>query len=255
MLSAVRRYKSMLSSALARCFPRTTAYLQAEREAREALLQPAKARSRKNAAKVPGKATGKPAKGAVRGTPRKPAAASRRAPQGIYPAAALKVDESQERAMREQVAQAATLGVVSPPSEEHCAMILCRQPLARIFAGAGSGKSTTLVLRVVFMLCHLGVEPQRLTVISFTNASCAQLREQLLRVLAQWQYPFDAAQARQCVRTFHSALGSLAREVLGNPRWFEQLDDRDPAAEPDNPLAAGRLRPAQQRLLKQAYQQ
>lgn len=134
-------------------------------------------------------------------------------------------------------------------------MILCRQPLARIFAGAGSGKSTTLVLRVVFMLCHLGVEPQRLTVISFTNASCAQLREQLLRVLAHWQYPFDAAQARQCVRTFHSALGSLAREVLGNPRWFEQLDDRDPAAEPDNPLAAGRLRPAQQRLLKQAYQQ
>ncbi|HHO8164686.1 UvrD-helicase domain-containing protein, partial [Pseudomonas aeruginosa] len=230
MLSAVRRYKSMLSSALARCFPRTTAYLQAEREAREALLQPAKARSRKNAAKAPAKATGKPAKGAG-----KPAAASRRAPQGIYPAAALKVDESQERAMREQVAQAATLGVVSPPSEEQWAMILCRQPLARIFAGAGSGKSTTLVLRVVFMLCHLGVEPQRLTVISFTNASCAQLREQLLRVLAHWQYPFDAAQARQCVRTFHSALGSLAREVLGNPRWFEQLDDRDPAAEPDNP--------------------
>ncbi|HEN8594203.1 TPA: ATP-dependent helicase, partial [Pseudomonas aeruginosa] len=114
-------------------------------------------------------------------------------------------------------------------------MILCRQPLARIFAGAGSGKSTTLVLRVVFMLCHLGVEQQRLTVISFTNASCTQLREQLLRLLAHWQYPFDAAQARQCVRTFHSALGSLAREVLGNPRWFEQLDDRDPAAEPDNP--------------------
>lgn len=56
MLSAVRRYKSMLSSALARCFPRTTAYLQAEREAREALLQPAKARSRKNAAKAPAKA-------------------------------------------------------------------------------------------------------------------------------------------------------------------------------------------------------
>lgn len=67
MLSAVRRYKSMLSSALARCFPRTTAYLQAEREAREALLQPAKARSRKNAAKAPAKAAGKPAKGAVRG--------------------------------------------------------------------------------------------------------------------------------------------------------------------------------------------
>ena len=123
---AVRRYKSMLSSALARCFPRTTAYLQAEREAREALLQPAKARSRKNAAKAPAKAAGKPAKGAG-----KPAAASRGAPQGIYPAAALKVDESQERAMREQVAQAATLGVVSPPSEEQLSLIHISSPTPR----------------------------------------------------------------------------------------------------------------------------
>ena len=113
--------------------------------------------------------------------------------------------------MREQVAQAATLGVVSPPSEEQWAMILCRQPLARIFAGAGSGKSTTLVLRVVFMLCHLGVEPQRLTVISFTNASCAQLREQLLRVLAHWQYPFDAAQARQCALSIRRSAAWPAR--------------------------------------------
>ncbi|MDA5092399.1 hypothetical protein PGN04_32050, partial [Klebsiella quasipneumoniae subsp. quasipneumoniae] len=121
MLSAVRRNKWMLSSALARCFPRTTAYLQAEREAREALLQPAKARSRKNAAKAPAKAAGKPARGDVRGSPRKSADASRRGPQVIYPAAALKVEEAQERAMREQVAQAVTLGVVSPPSEEQWA--------------------------------------------------------------------------------------------------------------------------------------
>lgn len=33
MLSAVARYKQLLSSALARYFPRTTAYLRAEREA------------------------------------------------------------------------------------------------------------------------------------------------------------------------------------------------------------------------------
>ncbi|MGV8760065.1 UvrD-helicase domain-containing protein, partial [Pseudomonas aeruginosa] len=91
--------------------------------------------------------------------------------------------------MREQPQQLfAQLRTGGVGEGNHC------QPLARIFAGAGSGKSTTLVLRVVFMLCHLGVEPQRLTVISFTNASCTQLREQLLRLLAHWQYPFDAAQ-------------------------------------------------------------
>ena len=157
--------------------------------------------------------------------------------------------------MRERVEQAVAAGIVSAPSEEQWAMILGRSPLTRIFAGAGSGKSTTLLLRVVFMLCHLGIEPGRLTVISFTNASCGQLREQLLRVLAFWQFPFDERQARQCVRTFHSAMAQLAREVLGTAQWFEQLDDKAAAGdEPDNPLANARLRPAQQRLLKQAYQ-
>jgi superfamily I DNA/RNA helicase len=105
------------------------------------------------------------------------------------------------------------------------------------------------------MLCHLGIEGERLTVISFTNASCAQLREQLLKLLGFWQYPFDAGKARQVVRTFHSAMAVLAKELLSNPQWFEQLDDKAGAAtELDNPLTSARLRPAQQRLLKQAYQ-
>ena len=76
-----------------------------------------------------------------------------------------------------------------------------------VIGPSGSGKSTTLVLRVVFMLCHVGIAPSQLTVISFTNASCAQLREQLLKLLAFWGYDFSANQARQCVRT------------LGSPRF------------------------------------
>ena len=166
------------------------------------------------------------------------------------------VDAAQIQAMRERVGKAVAAGVIGPPSDEQWAMILSGHPLTRIFAGAGSGKSTTLVLRVVFMLCHMGIRPERLTVISFTNASCAQLREQLIRVLGFWQYPFDAGMARQCVRTFHSAMGGLAKTVLNNPAWFEQLDDKCASpTELDNPLTSARLRAAQQRLLKQAYQQ
>ena len=76
------------------------------------------------------------------------------------------------------------------------------------------------------------------------------------KVLGCFNFPFDQAQARQCVRTFHSAMGAMAKSLLDNPRWFEQLDDPQAAGrELDNPLMASRLRPAQQRLLKQAYQQ
>lgn len=250
MLSAVKRYKSLVTGALARCFPRTTAYLRDEDERvfrRWPDARPQQVGGR--AAKAKGKAKAKKPARKPAAKPRKPAA------EGIYAAAQLPIDEAQVQAMRAQVARAVTAGVVNPPSQEQWAMILGRSPVTRVFAGAGSGKSTTLLLRVVFMLCHLGIEPGRLTVISFTNASCAQLREQLIAVLAFWDYPFDAAQARQCVRTFHSAMAMLARDVLGKPVWFEQLADKTATDdEPDNALAATRLRPAQQRLLKQAYQ-
>jgi len=235
MLSAVARYKQLLSSALARYFPRTTAYLRAEREAAQP-RNPVRKQSRK-----------KPAGNGKTGS--RKAASGKPGPGGIYPAARLKIEDAQVQAMRERVARAVNAGLIGAPSDEQWAMILCRAPLARIFAGAGSGKSSTLVLRVVFLLCHLDIEPGRLTVISFTNASCMELRERLQRLLDFWHYPHDA---RQCVRTFHAAMATLIKERLDNPRWFEQLDD--PGEEPDNPLAGGRLRPAQQRLLRQAYQ-
>jgi len=238
MLSAVKRYKLLLSSALARYFPRTTAYLDAERATAPATQKRA---ARKNGATTRKRSAGK-------------AAGGKPSPAGLYPASPMSLDAAQAAAMRERVSQAVSAGVISAPSDEQWAMILSRGAATRVFAGAGSGKSTTLVLRVVFMLCHLRIDPGSLTVISFTSASCAQLREQLGRVLAFWDYPFDAAQARQCVRTFHSAMGVLAREHLGAPRWFEQLAERSADAEPDNPLIASRLKPAQTALLRQAYQ-
>jgi len=256
MFSAVKRYRALVAGVLQRCFPRTSAHLRDEDE----LLfrrwggapgKANKATASKRRVKPATKSKSKP-----EGPPRAAAKPRKAAAQGIYAAAQLKVEDAQVQAMRDRVEQAVAAGIISAPSQEQWAMILSRSPVTRIFAGAGSGKSTTLLLRVVFMLCHMGVEPGRLTVISFTNASCAQLREQLVRVLGFWQVPFDAQQARQCVRTFHSATAQLAREVLARPVWFEQLDDKAAAAdEPDNPLATARLRPAQVRLLKQAYQQ
>jgi superfamily I DNA/RNA helicase len=252
MESAVERYKRLVAEALARYFPRTTEYLRAEREAAQpkpGTRGKAKVKA-KGAPKAPAKRSSRTKTDSDAPAPKRPRAAA----AGIY-GSARAPDEQHALDMRQRVAQAAAHGVISLPSDEQWAMILAPDPLARIFAGAGSGKSTTLVLRVVYMLCHLGIDAEKVTVISFTNASCAQLREQLVKVLGYWGHSFDAAQARQCVRTFHSAMGTLAKVALKNPRWFEQLDERAPASELDNPLLAGRLRPAQQRLLKQVYQQ
>ncbi len=237
MFVMLAHYRQRLSGLLKRCFPRTSAYLN------EAGLRhtPGPGRSTVRAKQPP------PARLAA---PHKPA----KKPAARTPSALPRISAAHSTAMRERVAQAVAAGVVSPPSDEQWAMILAPDPLTRIFAGAGSGKSTTLVLRVVFMLCHLGIEPGRLTVISFTNASCAQLREQLGKLLAHWQYPFDAAQARQCVRTFHAAMAQQARVLLPAARWFEQLGaPGKPDDAPDTPVGA-RLRAPQQQLLRQAYE-
>lgn len=249
MLSAVKRYKLLVSGALARCFPRTSAHLRSEEGA--VLFRRWSVADAKQSVEPVGKPkTRAPRKSSKpRAKPRKPAS------EGIYGPARMTVDNPQVQAMRLRVGKAVEAGVICAPSDEQWAMILSDSPVTRIFAGAGSGKSTTLVLRVVFMLCHMEIPPERLTVISFTNTSCMQLREQLLQLLGFWNFAFDPAQARRCVRTFHSAMGVLAKDVLGDPRWFEQLDEKGAAAtELDNPLASSRLRPAQQRLLKQAYQ-
>lgn len=265
MLSAVKRYKRLLSGALARCFPRTSAYVKSEEDlvlrrwpsakAKQSVKQIA-TRSKKQPARVPAKASRAPTPSNAVNTPPKSRAKTRKdSSEGLYGPGKLTVDDSQTQAMRLRVGRAVEAGVICAPSDEQWAMILSDSPVTRIFAGAGSGKSTTLVLRVVFMLCHMSIAPERLTVISFTNASCAQLREQLVRVLGFWNVDFDPATARHCVRTFHSAMASLAKEVLGKPVWFEQLDEKGASpTELDNPLTSSRLRPAQQRLLKQAYQ-
>ena len=250
MLSAALRYKLQLTAALTRYFPRTSAYLRAEGQA--ALLH-TKARPRTNTVAAASSAA---ASNTVTLKPRAKASKPGKAKSAaIYGPALMAVDATQIAAMRLRVSQAVAAGIISAPSDEQWAMILERNPLTRVFAAAGSGKSSTLLLRLVFMLCHLRIDPQQLTVISFTNASCAQLREQLLKILRFWPYPFDAAQARQSVRTFHSAMGVLAKEALHSPRWFEQLASQGTNSELDNPLSNSRLGPAQLALLKQAYQQ
>ncbi|MBU1330090.1 MAG: DEAD/DEAH box helicase [Gammaproteobacteria bacterium] len=242
MFAKLAQCRQRLRGVLMRYFPRTAAYLS-----EAGLRHPQGAASAKPTQEKAPRSRTKANNGAAGAQP--PGKKAR------TPSALPRISDTQRTAMRERVAAAVAAGVVSSPSDEQWAMILAPDPLTRIFAGAGSGKSTTLVLRVVFMLCHLGIEPGRLTVISFTNASCAQLREQLRKVLAHWQYPFDTSQARQCVRTFHAAMAQQARMLLPAARWFEQLgapgkgDD-----EPDTPLGA-RLRTPQQHLLRQVYAQ
>lgn len=169
--------------------------------------------------------------------------------------------------MRAQVACAVQQGVVSAPTDAQWDMILSSHPATCVIAGAGSGKSTTMILRVVFLLCHLRANSRDLTVFSFTVESCKELREKLHRVLSfeQWRClldPDDAQNLRvRCERmisTFHAALYRTAKVAYGDSAWFdfldqERRDDVSGTEEIDHQIVGSRLQDKQRELLNTAY--
>ncbi|VWC67730.1 UvrD-helicase domain-containing protein [Burkholderia lata] len=184
----------------------------------------------------------------------------------IYGPDTFPVTAERDAKMRTEVAIAVKQGRISSPTEDQWKMILSNHPATCVVAGAGSGKSTTLVLRVVFMICHLGIRPREMTVVSFTKDSCTELRKKILKALSLdvWKsqlHPDDAMKlqdiSHDLVRTFHSALSRIARQQFPRVKWFDFLDDKgsDLADDDfDNPIAqTSRLSERQRDMLLEAY--
>lgn len=140
------------------------------------------------------------------------------------------------------------------PSAAQWKLILATTPTACVVAGAGSGKSTSLVLRVVVLLHYLKFDPAELTVVTFTRESRHDFIDKLLRTLALWQHPFTSRQARELVRTFHSRLLPMVRSVpgLADVRAFETLGAGN--GEDGNAFDL-RINDTQRELLNQCYRE
>lgn len=176
----------------------------------------------------------------------------------IYGPRKFHVSHDLSEQMKEAVATAVSEGSISPPTQAQWDMILSDHPVTCVVAGAGSGKSTTLVLRVVFMHCYLNIPLSDITVISFTRDSCKELREKIYKVLKLWRHDLRAEQVKNLVRTFHSALSAFGRDILGRREWFDLLKSNDENLitediDIDNPLSSGKLNTAQKILLNDAY--
>ncbi|MBX6365546.1 MAG: UvrD-helicase domain-containing protein [Gemmatimonadetes bacterium] len=99
--------------------------------------------------------------------------------------------------------------------EQRRAVQLTEGPVL-VLAGAGSGKTKTLVHRIVHLIRGRGVDPARIVAVTFTNRAAEEMRE---RVKA-----YAGAEARQVLlSTFHSLGARILREHahrLGLPARF-----------------------------------
>ncbi len=114
------------------------------------------------------------------------------------------------------------------PSAAQWKMIFSDTPATSVVAGAGAGKSTTLVLRILLLSHYLGFELDSMTVVTFTRESRKDFINKLIEIFTLWGQPLNLKQARELVRTFHSRILPIVRSLPGFERLqaFENLSDR-----------------------------
>ncbi len=91
-----------------------------------------------------------------------------------------------------------------------------------ILAGAGSGKTRTLIHRVAFLIRERGVKPWEIMAVTFTNKAAGEMKSRLERMLGPDEIPWVATFHASCVRILRQEA-----EKLGFGRDFTIYDDQD----------------------------
>src|SRR5438105_11968323 len=105
--------------------------------------------------------------------------------------------------------------------QQHAAVVAPPGP-ALVIAGAGSGKTRTLIYRVAFLL-EQGIPPDRILLLTFTNKAAGEMMRRVADLLGQ-------EMASLWGGTFHSIGNRLLRQhapLLGYQRDFSIMDRED----------------------------
>jgi DNA helicase-2/ATP-dependent DNA helicase PcrA len=86
-----------------------------------------------------------------------------------------------------------------------------------IIAGPGSGKTFTLVERIVFLITHKGIAPESLLVVTFTDKAARELTTRISNRLAELKIQFNLNE--MYLGTFHS----ICLRLLEDYREFTRL--------------------------------
>lgn len=90
-----------------------------------------------------------------------------------------------------------------------------------LFAGAGSGKTATIVKRVEYLIGDLGVKPENIMMITFTNKAAKEILERISNVTDE---PY-----KMWIGTFHSICVKILRKFghYMGINYFSIIDDKE----------------------------
>ena len=89
-----------------------------------------------------------------------------------------------------------------------------------LLAGAGSGKTRVITYRIAHLIANMGVAPQKILALTFTNKAASEMKERVQAIL-------KSASSRITVTTFHSLCVRILRKyihLLGYQKDFVIFD-------------------------------
>ena len=97
-----------------------------------------------------------------------------------------------------------------------------------ILAGAGSGKTRVITVKIAWLIAEQGVDPRSILAVTFTNKAAGEMRDRALALLSDTDAAVDPRDLS--LRTFHSFGAWMLRrnsDIAGLPRGFTIYDDDD----------------------------
>lgn len=115
------------------------------------------------------------------------------------------------------------------PNSEQLKLIFSRSRNTLAIAGAGSGKTTSLINRLLFLHKQCKVPLEELTVFSFTRASVSDFRSKFIDVFGANGINVSQEKSESIIRTFHSKVLEMSKDsfLKGQFRIFEFIKGSD----------------------------
>src|SRR5882757_7750368 len=96
-----------------------------------------------------------------------------------------------------------------------------------ILAGAGSGKTRVITVRIAYLISERGVQPYNILAVTFTNKAAGEMRERVVQLLRD-----QNLKSAPLISTFHSLCVRILRQHIealqaGYTRSFTIYDQDD----------------------------
>jgi DNA helicase-2/ATP-dependent DNA helicase PcrA len=111
----------------------------------------------------------------------------------------------------------AAIAVASRANPQQMEAIVATEGPVLIIAGPGSGKTFTLVERIVYLITQKGITPETLFVVTFTDKAARELTTRISNRLGELDIKFNLNE--MYLGTFHS----ICLRILGDYREFTRL--------------------------------